>query len=572
MSFHPGIFGGTAGTVGLIAAGAIFAFSQTIDTERLEFGSELVQNLQRLDSQWSVEVLQVSANPLADFDGLAAISPEVRRRAKELRKLALKELEISSELKSGLLSYVSRLDSKEERIERFKSGFAIVRNSQRYLPLAVQLVTAKAEALQQTDLVEAIRIQFEVIEDYFANPSAIGKQEVLQGLDNLRVLRTQYPTAVGSALGSFLAHARVLLEQKEPLDELRTAATSLEATRVAQELTAELSDLVQARESERTRYQLLSFGVVVLVLIGLAIFFAFARRAAPALPTGSRTMDISSAALDVYENLSYTEDAQQAQALSDPTEQIHVQYLLQVVRAGGKRLESHMTLMSEVYTEFSKAVAESQSNLNAEDALAKLRTSLGEINDILRVKSVPKLLQAMRRCVQIVDRASIGFHTSMQHLIETERGPVDLIQCIENALMLAMPSGSDVRIERNMAPVSTLNGSESELTGAIGCVVANAVESFASTDQPGVIRIQTAEDLTNVSVTLIDNGQGMDQQTAKTAFSTFFSTKEDHHRGLGLSTAQYVAQKHGGTIKLNSVPGKGTAVRLILPIDGVSAT
>jgi hypothetical protein len=196
MSFHPGIFGGTAGTVGLIAAGAIFAFSQTIDTERLEFGSELVQNLQRLDSQWSVEVLQVSANPLADFDGLAAISPEVRRRAKELRKLALKELKISSELKSGLLSYVSRLDSKEERIERFKSGFAIVRNSQRYLPLAVQLVTAKAEALQQTDLVEAIRIQFEVIEDYFANPSAIGKQEVLQGLDNLRVLRTQYPTAV----------------------------------------------------------------------------------------------------------------------------------------------------------------------------------------------------------------------------------------------------------------------------------------------------------------------------------------------------------------------------------------
>ena len=142
MSAHPNIVGAVVGLVGMAGAGALLVLSQSIDTTRLKLSWELLQILQRLDSQWSVEVLQVSANPLADFDGLAAISPEVRRRSGELRKLAQRELQIPSDLKSGLLSYVSRLDSKEERIERFKSGFAIVRNSQRYLPLAVQLVAA----------------------------------------------------------------------------------------------------------------------------------------------------------------------------------------------------------------------------------------------------------------------------------------------------------------------------------------------------------------------------------------------------------------------------------------------
>ena len=546
MSTRASIVSVVVGLVGLAGAGTLFALSQMVETTRLERAVELLQILQQLDSQWSVEVLQVSADPLADFDGLAAISPEVRRHARELRDLARKDPEIPPELKAPLLSYVSRLDSKEERIERFKSGYAIVRNSQRYLPLAVQLVAAKAAEFEQDDLGEVIRTQHEVLENYFANPSAIDKQQILLSLDSLRVQRSQYPAAVGSALGNFLAHALVLLEQKEPLDELRTTATSLEATGVAQGLTTELSDLIQAREAEGARYQQLSFGLALVVLIGLTVFFALTRRATPAAASQvvaavDSTLDLSSDALHLYDDLPDTDEATATQAPSDPTEQIHTEYLLQVVRAGGKRLGSHMGLLSEVYVEISKSLGESQSALNDEGAPTGSKTSFGEVNDILRAKSVPKLLQAMRRSVQTVDRASEGFHTSMQHLIE-----------------------------KKLAPLSTLTGSTDELTAAIGCVVTNAVESFAGTEETGVIRIQTVEDQNSVSITVTDNGPGMDQKTGQAAFVAFFSTKEEH-RGLGLSAAQYAVRKHGGLIKLNSVPGKGTAVRLLLPIDGVAA-
>ena len=412
--------------------------------------------------------------------------------------------------------------------------------------MAVQLVAAKAAEFEQDDLGEVIRTQHEVLENYFANPSAIDKQQILLSLDSLRVQRSQYPAAVGSALGNFLAHALVLLEQKEPLDELRTTATSLEATGVAQGLTTELSDLIQARETEGARYQQLSFGLALVVLIGLTVFFALTRRATPAAASQvvaavDSTLDLSSDALHLYDDLPDTDEATATQAPSDPTEQIHTEYLLQVVRAGGKRLGSHMGLLSEVYVEISKSLGESQSALNDEGAPTGSKTSFGEVNDILRAKSVPKLLQAMRRSVQTVDRASEGFHTSMQHLIE-----------------------------KKLAPLSTLTGSTDELTAAIGCVVTNAVESFAGTEETGVIRIQTVEDQNSVSITVTDNGPGMDQKTGQAAFVAFFSTREEH-RGLGLSAAQYAVRKHGGLIKLNSVPGKGTAVRLLLPIDGVAA-
>ena len=574
MSARPGIIGIIVGLAGLAGVGTLYTQSRQIDSTQLSRGVELLQTLQRLDSQWSVEVLKVSANPQADFDGLASISPEVRRHARELRDLARKTLQVPTELKSALLSYVSRLDSKEERIERFKSGYAIVRNSQRYLPLAVQLVVAKAAAIQQDELGETIRSQQEVLDNYFANPSVIEKQQIILSLDSLRIERSQYPADLGRALGSFLAHALVLLEQKEPLDELRDAATSLEAGVVAQELIGEISDLIQSRESERARYQQLAIGLALLVLIGLTLFFAFARRATPvaagrSLPTADSALDISSDALRLYDDLPDTPGQEEPAAPSDPCEQILIEYLLQVVRAGGKQLESHMGLLSAVHVELAKLLVEGQASLNQGAGDTGLATLLGQLNDIFRVKSTPKILQAMHRSVVTVSRASAGFHDAMQGLVETKQGSIDLSQCIENALTHAVPSDSVIRIERKLTPVSALNGSADELTGAMACIISNALESFANAIEPGVLRIQTAADQSTVSVTFTDNGQGMDPKTSTAAFTAFFSTKQDH-RGLGLSSALYAVRKHGGQIKLNSVSGKGTAVRLILPIDGMA--
>ena len=63
-----------------------------------------------------------------------------------------------------------------------------------------------------------------------------------------------------------------------------------------------------------------------------------------------------------------------------------------------------------------------------------------------------------------------------------------------------------------------------------------------------------------------DSGPGMSPETAARALEPFFTTKE-HGRGMGLGlyTARLIAERHGGSLRLDSSVGTGTRVTLELP-------
>jgi two-component system NtrC family sensor kinase len=68
-------------------------------------------------------------------------------------------------------------------------------------------------------------------------------------------------------------------------------------------------------------------------------------------------------------------------------------------------------------------------------------------------------------------------------------------------------------------------------------------------------------------ITVADMGKGMDQQTREKIFEPFFTTKE-HGKGtgLGMTIVYDIISRHNGFITVESEPGKGTRVRLLLPI------
>ena len=154
----------------------------------------------------------------------------------------------------------------------------------------------------------------------------------------------------------------------------------------------------------------------------------------------------------------------------------------------------------------------------------------------------------------------------MRPLIETERQVVDLVKCVERAQTAEVPSNSGVSLKSNLLPSASVVGSAADLSAVIGCIIANSMQAFESAAQAKIVRVKMAQDEDNVTVTITDNCPGMDDKTRHAAFAAFFSTKEGH-RGLGLSVSLYVIRKHGGAIHLNSVSGKGTAVRVLLPLD-----
>lgn len=90
----------------------------------------------------------------------------------------------------------------------------------------------------------------------------------------------------------------------------------------------------------------------------------------------------------------------------------------------------------------------------------------------------------------------------------------------------------------------------------------NAVQAMDGTGGQLVVRTRPAG--LGVMLELIDTGPGMDAETLGKVFGAFYTTKQGGS-GLGLPTARKIVEAHGGTINVESAPGRGTKVTIWLP-------
>jgi two-component system, cell cycle sensor histidine kinase and response regulator CckA len=67
-------------------------------------------------------------------------------------------------------------------------------------------------------------------------------------------------------------------------------------------------------------------------------------------------------------------------------------------------------------------------------------------------------------------------------------------------------------------------------------------------------------------VSITDSGTGIDKETMGRMFEPYFTTKPESGRGLGLSIAHSIIKQHGGCIKVESALGKGTTIKVYLPL------
>jgi two-component system cell cycle sensor histidine kinase/response regulator CckA len=68
-------------------------------------------------------------------------------------------------------------------------------------------------------------------------------------------------------------------------------------------------------------------------------------------------------------------------------------------------------------------------------------------------------------------------------------------------------------------------------------------------------------------VAVTDSGVGMDEEMQRKVFEPFFTTKESNKgTGLGLSIVYSIAKESGGTVIVDSEPGKGTRFEVLIPV------
>jgi signal transduction histidine kinase len=71
---------------------------------------------------------------------------------------------------------------------------------------------------------------------------------------------------------------------------------------------------------------------------------------------------------------------------------------------------------------------------------------------------------------------------------------------------------------------------------------------------------------THVVIEFRDDGQGMTEDKQRQAFKSLLSTSKAHGTGLGLAIVGRIVESHRGRIRLSSRVGKGTTIRIVLPI------
>lgn len=144
---------------------------------------------------------------------------------------------------------------------------------------------------------------------------------------------------------------------------------------------------------------------------------------------------------------------------------------------------------------------------------------------------------------------------------------VDLNEIVEEQIQLlghALPGNVTVAHER--APdLPSIAGDRHALGGAIMHLLSNAVDAMPA---GGVLTVRTQLGAdASIEVDVEDTGCGMAKQVLDRALDPFFTTKP-HGKGAGLGLpAVYGAVKaHQGHLEIQSEPGRGTQVRITLPV------
>jgi PAS domain S-box-containing protein len=191
--------------------------------------------------------------------------------------------------------------------------------------------------------------------------------------------------------------------------------------------------------------------------------------------------------------------------------------------------------------------------------------------------NLPADSPAMRNLREIADAAESGTALTRQLLDfsrrrPTEAKPVELNAVVRNAEpMLRHVVGEDVRLIVETRSTGTVLADPMQIEQILMNLVINARDAMPG---GGDVRLAIADEAPAagagappwVKLTISDTGVGMDVATRSKAFEPFFTTKEPGKgTGLGLSTVYVIVRELQGEISLESEPGRGTVVSILLP-------
>jgi signal transduction histidine kinase len=147
-------------------------------------------------------------------------------------------------------------------------------------------------------------------------------------------------------------------------------------------------------------------------------------------------------------------------------------------------------------------------------------------------------------------------------------GKIHLGRMVEETLNFVrhQPMFRRLRLETRIAPeLPAITADSNQLSQILMNLLLNAAQA---TPEGGAITIavQKIKFAEAVELTVTDTGAGIPADILPHVFEPFFTTKRGQGTGLGLSISHAYVRSHGGDIRVDSLPGRGTTIRITLPL------
>ncbi|HEX6737772.1 MAG TPA: ATP-binding protein, partial [Vicinamibacteria bacterium] len=183
--------------------------------------------------------------------------------------------------------------------------------------------------------------------------------------------------------------------------------------------------------------------------------------------------------------------------------------------------------------------------------------------------------EAALRHLRLVEREAGRCTAIVRNLLEFARqrplalGPTDVNAAVEEALSLVAHQLAlkGVAVEKSLEPLPRVSADFGQLRQAFVNIALNAGDAMAG---GGRLAVSSGAAGDRLEVCFEDTGSGIAPEHLKHIFDPFFSTKEKG-TGLGLSVVYGIVRRHGGDLDVRSEVGKGTAVRVRLPLSAAPA-
>ena len=184
-----------------------------------------------------------------------------------------------------------------------------------------------------------------------------------------------------------------------------------------------------------------------------------------------------------------------------------------------------------------------------------------------------RLAEAEPRTIRSLDRiddqvtAALRLLEGLQALYRSDHPQPQRVNLNELVCRVVESSPQDhVEYRLGLAPDLPLVTADPELLeAALRAVLRNAQDAVmrAESVPERTVALETSSDASAVTLSVEDRGLGIPAEHLPRIFEPFFTTRRAH-AGLGLALTAKILAAQGGSVRVESRPGAGTTVRLVL--------